>query len=120
MNKSRDIEVTIIFIGNLTFEWNNKYIGAPLYVWINDNDTWQYVVNCIFEKGKYIMSCYMESVNNKKNQFQKVNDMDINCVENEIFPKAIQQLECVLYFGDKDDENVDMNDDQIKDIHKFK
>ena len=66
MDKSRDIKVTIIFIGNCTFEWNNKYIGAPLYIWINDNDKLQYVVICIFEKGQYVMSCYMELVNNKK------------------------------------------------------
>ena len=39
-DKSRDIKVAIKCRGNWTFESKNKYIRAPLYVWINRNDTW--------------------------------------------------------------------------------
>ena len=58
MDKTRDIRVRIKF--ERQYSWiATEHVGTPFYVWINKNDTLQYIINKYIKKTKrYILQCY--------------------------------------------------------------
>ena len=78
----RDIKITIDNLPpiNSTFGLENKYIVAPLYIWINNKDTLEYIVSQYLKKARKYISLIvikMELVMIKRSQYQKVNGMDM-------------------------------------------
>ena len=45
MDKSRSIKIEIKFTCDKAAKSVDKFIGAPLFVWVNESDTLQYVVD---------------------------------------------------------------------------
>ena len=60
MDDTRNIKMSIKFMESSYF--NADRVGVPLIIWINQNDTLQYVLNKYVKKSKrFIWHCYCES-----------------------------------------------------------